>query len=81
MNMDMYYSKPIVMDNGTALSKIGFAGEDEPRFIIPTLPTSPIRGSLFINTLNPNDSFFLIFIGFFLQGLLKRNALYYVGIF
>lgn len=41
--MDMYYSKPIVMDNGTALSKIGFAGEDEPRFIIPTLPTSPLR--------------------------------------
>ncbi len=44
MNTDMasYHSKPIVMDNGTALSKIGFAGDDNPRFIIPTVPTSPL---------------------------------------
>jgi len=41
--MDSHYSKPIVMDNGTALSKIGFAGEDNPRFIIPTSPSTPLR--------------------------------------
>jgi len=41
--MENHYSKPIVMDNGTALSKIGFAGEDKPRYIIPTFPTSPLR--------------------------------------
>ncbi len=40
--MVSYESRPIVMDNGTALSKIGFAGEDEPNIIVPTFPTNPI---------------------------------------
>jgi len=31
------------MDNGTALSKVGYAGEDLPRIIIPTFPTGPIK--------------------------------------
>jgi actin-related protein len=35
-------SKPIVMDNGTALSKIGFAGNDKPHIIIPTMPRGPL---------------------------------------
>ncbi len=29
--------KPLVWDNGTGLSKIGYAGEDQPRSVIPTL--------------------------------------------
>ncbi len=33
----------IVIDNGTLFSKIGFAGEDQPRAIIQTLPRSPIK--------------------------------------
>jgi len=37
--------------------------------------------SLFINALNPTYSFFFVFIGFFLQGLLKRNTFNDVGIF
>jgi actin beta/gamma 1 len=40
--MTSYHAIPIVMDIGTALSKIGFAGEDNPRFIIPTIPTTPL---------------------------------------
>ena len=33
----------VVLDNGTALSKVGFAGENSPNYIIPTYPTSPIK--------------------------------------
>ncbi len=40
--MTSYHSRPIVMDIGTALSKIGFAGEDNPNLIVPTFPKSPI---------------------------------------
>ena len=30
-------AKPIVIDNGTGLSKNGYAGEDQPRSVWPTL--------------------------------------------
>jgi len=40
--MDNQQPKPIVMDIGTALSKIGYAGDDKPCIIIPTLPTGPM---------------------------------------
>ena len=29
--------KPLVIDNGTGLSKNGYAGEDQPRSVFPTL--------------------------------------------
>ena len=29
--------KPLVVDNGTGLTKVGFAGEDQPRSVFPTL--------------------------------------------
>ena len=35
--------RPVVIDNGTVFSKIGFAGEDQPRAIIQTLPRNPIK--------------------------------------
>lgn len=41
--MTSSYQNTIVMDNGTAFSKIGFAGEDQPRAIIQTVPRSPIK--------------------------------------
>jgi actin len=41
--------KTIVIDNGTAFSKIGFAGEDQPRAIIQTIPRNPIK-------IKPNQS-------------------------
>ncbi len=30
-------TRPLVIDNGTGLSKNGFAGEDQPRSVFPTL--------------------------------------------
>jgi actin-related protein len=45
-------AQPIVIDIGTALSKIGFAGEDTPNLVIPTIPTNPIAlGSSIIRPL------------------------------
>ena len=42
---DEVYTKPIVLDNGTGFTKNGFAGEDQPRSVFPTiigLPKYPI---------------------------------------
>ena len=39
------HTKPLVLDNGTGYTKIGFAGEDQPRSVFPTLigyPKNPI---------------------------------------
>ena len=38
--MSAYKNMPLVMDNGTLLSKVGFAGDDSPRFVFPTIPGS-----------------------------------------
>ena len=42
-NLSKNEKNPVVIDNGTVFSKIGFAGEDQPRAIIQTLPRSPIK--------------------------------------
>jgi len=34
---DTMAGKPLVIDNGTGLSKNGYAGEDQPRTVFPTL--------------------------------------------
>jgi actin beta/gamma 1 len=39
--MTVYDGMPIVMDNGTKLSKVGFAGEDSPREVFFTIPGIP----------------------------------------
>lgn len=42
---DELHTKPLVLDNGTGYTKIGFAGEDQPRSVFPTLigyPKNPI---------------------------------------
>ncbi len=34
---ELVTAKPLVVDNGTGLSKNGYAGEDQPRSVFPTL--------------------------------------------
>ena len=36
-DQDFLSAKPLVVDNGTGISKNGFAGEDQPRSVFPTL--------------------------------------------
>ena len=38
--------KPIVIDNGTGLTKVGFAGEDSPRYVFPTLIGYPKHATI-----------------------------------
>ncbi|MHA1347072.1 MAG: hypothetical protein ACTSO3_11800, partial [Candidatus Heimdallarchaeaceae archaeon] len=33
----MIQNKPLVIDNGTGFTKNGFAGEDQPRSVFPTI--------------------------------------------
>lgn len=36
-NFDISATRPLVIDNGTGLSKNGYAGEDQPRTVFPTM--------------------------------------------
>ncbi len=43
--LDELHAKPLVLDNGTGFTKNGFAGEDQPRSVFPTIigyPKNPI---------------------------------------
>ena len=42
---DELHTKPLVLDNGTGFTKNGFAGEDQPRSVFPTIigyPKHPV---------------------------------------
>jgi len=39
-------SKPVVLDNGTGISKNGYAGEDQPRSVFPTMIGTPKYGNV-----------------------------------
>ena len=41
VNGDLPLAKAIVLDNGTGISKNGYAGEDQPRSVFPTVIGSP----------------------------------------
>ena len=47
MTDDRVFSKPIVLDNGTGISKNGYAGEDQPRSVFPTLIGYPKYENIF----------------------------------
>ena len=40
-NFDISATRPLVIDNGTGLSKNGYAGEDQPRTVFPTMLGHP----------------------------------------
>ena len=35
----------VVMDNGTGLTKLGFAGNDSPSFVFPRLVEAPVEAA------------------------------------
>ncbi|GAH62983.1 unnamed protein product, partial [marine sediment metagenome] len=37
VNGDFIGGRPLVLDNGTGISKNGYAGEDQPRSVFPTV--------------------------------------------
>jgi len=65
--------KPVVIDNGTGISKNGFAGEDQPRAVFPTCIGTPKYGVVL-----PDVSHFTkeVYVGpdaMELKGLMKLN--------
>jgi actin beta/gamma 1 len=44
VNGDYIGQKPIVLDNGTGISKNGYGGEDQPRSVFPTMIGTPKYG-------------------------------------
>ncbi|TFG04596.1 MAG: actin, cytoplasmic 2 [Promethearchaeota archaeon] len=47
MENDKVFSKGIILDNGTGITKSGFAGEDQPRSVFPTLIGKPKYENIF----------------------------------
>ncbi|MHA2290420.1 MAG: actin, cytoplasmic 2 [Promethearchaeota archaeon] len=46
VNGDFIGGRPLVLDNGTGISKNGFAGEDQPRSVFPTVIGKPKYGNI-----------------------------------
>lgn len=45
MTAESLQTKPLVLNNGTGFTKNGFAGEDQPRSVFPTIigyPNHPV---------------------------------------
>ena len=51
-----FESTPIVIDNGTGMMKAGFAGEDAPISVFPTIVGYPKHQSVMIGV-NPQDCY------------------------
>jgi len=43
---DLKFNRALVLDNGTGISKNGYAGEDQPRSVFPTLIGTPKYGTV-----------------------------------
>ncbi|MFX0149095.1 MAG: actin, cytoplasmic 2 [Candidatus Hodarchaeota archaeon] len=46
VNGDFIGQKPIIVDNGTGISKNGYGGEDQPRSVFPTMIGTPKYGTV-----------------------------------
>ncbi|TFF85343.1 MAG: actin, cytoplasmic 2 [Promethearchaeota archaeon] len=65
------YKRPIVVDNGTGITKVGYSGEDQPRYVFPTTIGYPMNTGI-MPDIESRD----YYIGdeiFGLKGILKLN--------
>jgi len=65
--------RPLVIDNGTGLSKNGFAGEDRPRSIFPTLVGVPKYQSIMTDVDHYVREYYIGDEAINLRGVLKLN--------
>ncbi|MHA1911111.1 MAG: actin, cytoplasmic 2 [Candidatus Kariarchaeaceae archaeon] len=65
--------RPLVIDNGTGLSKNGFAGEDQPRSIFPTLVGVPKYQSIMTDVDHYVREYYIGDEAINLRGVLKLN--------
>jgi actin-related protein len=66
--MSVVPDRTIVLDNGTLTLKVGYAGENQPRFTIPMVVGTPKAGSLMVGIQTKE-----YFVGF--EALAKQNLL------
>jgi actin-related protein len=65
--------RPLVIDNGTGLSKNGFAGEDQPRSVFPTLIGYPKYQSIMTDVDHYVREYYIGDEALNLRGVLKLN--------
>jgi actin len=69
--MDWLAAKPLVVDNGTGISKNGFAGEDQPRSVFPTLIGYPKYTSIMTDVEHYTREYYIGEEALQLKGVLK----------
>jgi actin len=67
------YSKAIVLDNGTGITKCGFAGEDQPRSVFSTVIGIPKYGNIFPEYKHYTREYYIGEEAMELKGLMKLN--------
>jgi len=67
------YLKPLVLDNGTGISKNGFAGEDQPRSVFPTALGVPKYHNVFSEYKHFSRDYYIGQEAMELKGLMKLN--------
>lgn len=70
-DMDFLAAKPLVIDNGTGISKNGFAGEDQPRSVFPTLIGYPKYTSIMTDVEHYTREYYIGEEALQLKGVLK----------
>ena len=70
---DYLSAKPLVVDNGTGMSKNGFAGEDQPRSVFPTLIGYPKYTSIMTDVEHYSREYYIGEEALQLKGVLKLN--------
>lgn len=74
VEFDFLAAKPLVIDNGTGTTKAGFAGEDQPRSIIPTQIGYPKYSSIMTDTENYSRQYYIGEEATQLRGVLKLSC-------
>jgi len=70
---DFLSAKPLVVDNGTGMSKNGFAGEDQPRSVFPTLIGYPKYTSIMTDVEHYSREYYIGEEALQLKGVLKLS--------
>jgi len=70
---DFLSAKPLVIDNGTGMSKNGFAGEDQPRSVFPTLIGYPKYASIMTDVEYYSREYYIGEEALQLKGVLKLS--------
>ncbi len=72
-NLTTKYKRAIVLDNGTGISKNGYAGEDQPRSVFPTCTGAPKYNNVLTDVAHYARELYIGSDAMELKGLMKLN--------